>query len=353
MIFNKEMTTREILEQLFDIYGIDDENTPLVINENDSETRKALKRAMNEQIFKKRQQDFLSSKTSLSDLATGHKQNFFKPILNNGAGEFDLKNILLPDVYSIKNKLKDALKLKDIHLPKELPKIPMEVPDFYVSLEMYDLPDNEIIETMKPRLAKIEGDYDHVYIDTRCFPSVGDGENLYDENGIDGKPFYDIDTHEPLTPEQKKDFKQKIVQERQRCFDIRAQYETEAERKKNLYNASYYEPIFGQYRLSQDYTAGRLQKGLEERIKTLRQHFKNNNVDYDKTPANIKMLYLDRYFNSGKLPFNHPGVLEKHRNKDWTSIPAIFRTNIVSQDRLDYQNELANQPTMVFKAHKR
>ena len=127
------------------MYGIDDENTPLAINENDSETRKALKRAMNEQIFKKRQQDFLSGKTSLSDLATGHKQNFFKPILNNGAGEFDLKNILLPDVYSIKNKLKDALKLKDIHLPKELPKIPMEVPDFYVTLEMYDLPDNELI----------------------------------------------------------------------------------------------------------------------------------------------------------------------------------------------------------------
>lgn len=218
---------------------------------------------------------------------------------------------------------------------------------------MYDLTDSEIIEVMKPKLAKIEGDPNYVYIDTMCNPTIGNGENLYDENGIEGKPFYDIKTKEALKPEQEENFKQRIVQERQKCFDIRAQHETEAERKQHLYKTGYYEKIFGQYRVPEEYVANQLHDGLESRIKTLRQHFKNNNVDYDKTPANIKMLYLDRYFNSGKLPFNHPGVLEKHRNKDWTSIPAIFRTNIVSQERLDYQNELANQPTMVFKAHKR
>ena len=56
------------------MYGIDDENMLLAINENDSETRKALKRAMNEQIFKKRQQDFLSGKAALKNLAEDARQ---------------------------------------------------------------------------------------------------------------------------------------------------------------------------------------------------------------------------------------------------------------------------------------
>ena len=62
------------MEQLCDMYGIDDENTPMVINENDSETRKALKRAMNEQIFKKRQQDFLSGETVLKNFVEDARQ---------------------------------------------------------------------------------------------------------------------------------------------------------------------------------------------------------------------------------------------------------------------------------------
>ena len=378
------------MEQLFDIYGIDDENTPLVINENDSETRKALKRAMNEQIFKKRQQDFLSGKAALKNLAenlrkAGSLSNTSSLVFQNSAqpekffnesenfssnGNYNFENLrtIFPEVqFDFSSSFgKFPIQKENSFILQE--RNYNEEEDFSQPVGVTPLPigktDEEILQEMKPVLKNLELSAhakryeknsksifdrkdDYVYIDTMCKPTIGKGHNLKTVKNVLQSPIVVRGTSTPVDPIMLNQLQYLLEQQISNCKKVRAAYSKEEDRKAHLPTAESQEKIFGRFGVPPSYIDKKFEEDIKEAHRQLKQHMKNKNkvnkyISYETTPDNIKKLYIDLIYNSGKSPFSYEGVEEKHMNMDWEGILDIINSSKISKDRIDYRKRLVS-----------